>query len=116
MKNLTMTRLTVSLDEETEEIIEENVGDGSAYESKSEFVRNCIQAHTRVEEIEREVNTLQDRLETREKRIDQLEQQLTRRSQIEEQVEEVALELREQREKSNAPFWVRWRRWWSNED
>lgn len=60
MKTFTMTRLTISLDEETEEIIEENVGNSEAYESKSEFVRNCIQAHTEVEQLETRVERLQN--------------------------------------------------------
>mgnify|MGYP002761074569 FL=1 len=37
--------------DEEEEIIEEKVGDDGEYESKSEFVRNCIQAHTEIEDL-----------------------------------------------------------------
>lgn len=64
MKNVTMGRLTVSLTDEEEEIIEEKVGDGGEYESKSEFVRMCIQDHTRVEDLEREVERLQNEKRT----------------------------------------------------
>jgi Arc/MetJ-type ribon-helix-helix transcriptional regulator len=55
-----MSRLTISLTDEEEEIIEEKVGDDGEYESKSEFVRNCIQAHTEVEDLERDVERLQN--------------------------------------------------------
>lgn len=55
-----MTRLTISLTDKEEAIIEENVGDSEAYESKSEFVRNCIQAHNEIEDLEREVERLQN--------------------------------------------------------
>jgi Arc/MetJ-type ribon-helix-helix transcriptional regulator len=55
-----MSRLTISLTDEEEEIIEEKVGDGSEYESKSEFVRKCIQAHTKIEDLERDIERLQN--------------------------------------------------------
>lgn len=55
-----MSRLTISLTDEEEEIIEEKVGDDGEYESKSEFVRNCIQAHTEIEDLERDVERLQN--------------------------------------------------------
>jgi Arc/MetJ-type ribon-helix-helix transcriptional regulator len=104
MKKFTMTRLTISLDDETETIVEENVGDDGDYESKSEFVRNCIQAHT-------EVERLRDRLETREERIDELEEQLARRSQLEEKIDTLA----KQREEPEPPFFIKWYRWWQRQ-
>lgn len=60
MKVFTMGRLTISLDEDTEAIVEENIGDGSEYESKSEFVRECIRDHTRVQELEAEVERMEN--------------------------------------------------------
>jgi Arc/MetJ-type ribon-helix-helix transcriptional regulator len=99
-----MTRLTTSLDDETESIVEDNVGDNGEYESKSEFVRNCILAHTEVED-------LRDRLDTREERIEELEQQLARRSQLEEKVDTLA----KQQDDASAPFFVRWYRWWQKQ-
>jgi Arc/MetJ-type ribon-helix-helix transcriptional regulator len=60
MKNVIMSRLTISLTDEEEEIIEEKVGDDGEYESKSEFVRNCIQAHTEVEDLEQENERLRN--------------------------------------------------------
>lgn len=55
-----MSRITVSLTDQEEEIIEQNVGDDGEYESKSEFVRDCIQAHIEVEELQRDVERLQN--------------------------------------------------------
>jgi Arc/MetJ-type ribon-helix-helix transcriptional regulator len=54
-----MGRLTVSLTDEEEEIIDEKVGDDGEYESKSEFVRNCIQAHNEVADLEQTIERLQ---------------------------------------------------------
>jgi chromosome segregation ATPase len=84
--------------------------------SRSEYIRQILRERHDVEELREEVDTLRDRLESREERIEQLEEQLARRSQMEERVEEVALEVREQREESNAPFFVRWARWFRGRD
>ena len=104
-EHLHMPRLTVTIDESDKEYIESKSGDGEEYDSMSEVVRNCIQAHKRVDSLE-------DRLESREKRVQELEEQLARRSQVEEKVEEVALEVREDREENRAPFFVEWWNWW----
>jgi len=84
--------------------------------SRSEYVRQILRERRESEELREEIDTLRDRLESREERIQDLEEQLARRSQMEERVEEVALEVREQRESSNAPFFVKWYRWWSERD
>lgn len=59
-----MERVTVSVNEQEEEIIEKNVGEGGEYESRSEFVRECIKEYEkrneRVEELENEVDRLRN--------------------------------------------------------
>lgn len=79
--------------------------------SRSEHIREILREQGERRELEEEIDTLRDRLETREERIETLEEQLARRSQIEERVEEVALEVREDREENRAPFFVQWYRW-----
>jgi hypothetical protein len=59
-----------------------------------------------------EIDSLREQLTSRENRITELEQQLRERREIEEKVDEVALEVREQKETSNALFPVRWYNWW----
>lgn len=80
--------------------------------SRSEYLRRVVDERDRVVELEEERNRLQDRLASREERVEQLEEQLRRRSRVEDRVEEVALQLREDRESRQAPFPVRWWRWW----
>jgi|APHM01.1.fsa_nt_gi Ribbon-helix-helix protein, copG family. len=109
-----MEHLSVTVEEDTLERIDELKEERD--ESRSQVVRDLLSKGQRADELEKELDTIQDRLETREERIEELEQQLTRRSQIEEKVEEVALEVREERERSNAPFFVKWARWWWRED
>ena len=80
--------------------------------SRSEYIRNTLQNRHEADELREKVEQLQDRLESREKRIDELENQLRQRSHIEEKVDTLA--KREQ--ESNAPFVVKWYRWFKNRD
>lgn len=63
-----MSRVTVSITDEVEAVIEEKVGDGGEYDSKSEFVRECIQQYEdrneRVAELEQEVERLRNEKQT----------------------------------------------------
>jgi predicted nucleic acid-binding Zn-ribbon protein len=110
-----MSRLTVSVSEEDEQYVREQSQDSEEYNSLSGVMRDCIQAHKEQPELEDEIERLRDRLESRESRIEDLEEQLARRSQIEEKVEEVRMEVKGQQEADvdeDAPFPIRWWRWW----
>lgn len=54
-----MPRLTVTLDEDQIELIEQKSGDDGEYESKSEAVRNLIRDGERVEELEQKCDRLE---------------------------------------------------------
>jgi metal-responsive CopG/Arc/MetJ family transcriptional regulator len=71
--------------------------------SRSEHVRDTLAERADVEE-------LRERLERREKRIDELEDQLRRRSDVKEKIDTLA----ERSEQPDAPFFVRWVRWYKN--
>lgn len=96
-----MGRLTVSLTEEEEQIIEEKVGDGDEYESKSEFVRMCIRTHTEIDDLERDLDRLKN-----EKRM-----LLAEREEKEELARYVEDERETQQRWREAPLWTRmkWR-------
>jgi hypothetical protein len=69
--------------------------------SRSEYIRDVFDDRHRA-------GRLEERLEVRESRIDELEEQLARRSQVEEKVDTLA----KRTESSDAPFFVRWYRWY----
>jgi Arc/MetJ-type ribon-helix-helix transcriptional regulator len=73
--------------------------------SRSEHVRDVL-------EKREETRELRDRLDRREQRIDVLEEQLARRSQVEEKVDTLAKRV----EDDDAPFFVRWYRWYQRQD
>jgi hypothetical protein len=73
--------------------------------SRSEYIRNILSDRHRKGE-------LSERLEIREERIDELEEQLARRSQVEEKVDTLA----QRQEVAQAPFFVRWYRWFAGNE
>ncbi len=80
--------------------------------SRSEHIRETLQNRHDAEELRKEVSSLRERLETREERVSELETQLARRSEVEEKVNTLA--KREQED--NAPFFVKWYRWWQSRE
>lgn len=110
---MTRTAITIRIREEEIERLDQEANEEGV--SRSEYIRQILDNRDRVDQLEEEMSELRDRLESREERIDDLEQQLARRSQIEDKVEQVAMEVREGKEEENAPFFVRWYRWWSQQ-
>ena len=92
-----MPRLTVTIEEEQSELLEELSQEGGEYDSKSEAVRDFIQQGETVRELRDEIVRLEERLEQRERRIDELESQLTERSRVEEKIDELPDKVREAR-------------------
>jgi Arc/MetJ-type ribon-helix-helix transcriptional regulator len=96
-----MNRLTVSLTEHEEKIIDENVGDSGEYESQSEFVRGCVRSYERAAELEQRVEELEADLEARCEQVEDLQERADRVEELETQVERLENEKRmilEQRE------------------
>lgn len=104
----TTIRLTESLIEDLD-----NEADEKGL-SRSEYIRELLENRHRVDELQDQIQSLRDHVKSREDRISDLEEQLRERREIEEKVEEVAIEVKEQRETGNAPFPVRWWQWWQN--
>ncbi|TSD13481.1 hypothetical protein DP107_11665 [Haloglomus irregulare] len=77
---------------------------------------NLVQAYERVDDLEAEVEELRERLDSRADRIDQLEEQLARRSQVEGKVDILAERVEDRERAADAPFFVRWARWFRSDD
>lgn len=98
-----MEPLTIRIREDTKDSLESGATEYGV--SISEYVRELIAKGREYEELE-------ERLKSREERVEELEKQLARRSQVEERVDELAMELREERERPDPPWPVRWWEWW----
>ncbi len=101
-----MRNVTVRLREELIDRLDEADERGV---SRSEYIRDILDERHRVEELEAEVDRLQDRLDARERRITELEGQLARRSDVEEKINDLPDELRD--DGPDPSFPVRWYQW-----
>jgi predicted HicB family RNase H-like nuclease len=103
-----MQNVTVRL---PEKLVEELDAESDEQDvSRSEYIGETLQNRHETDDLREEVLDLRDRLDAREERVSELETQLARRSEIEEKVDTLARRERE----GNAPFFVKWYRWWSN--
>lgn len=67
-----MARLSVSVSDEQMDWIESKVGDDARYESKSAFVRECLQRYDRVEELDAQVSDLRNQLQEANRRNEEV--------------------------------------------
>jgi TolA-binding protein len=67
--------------------------------------RDLIERGRRVEELEREV-------EHKEARIEELRNQMTARENQSERIEALERRIEDQQDRADAPFPVKWWRWW----
>lgn len=95
-----MARLTISVSDEQEAFVEEKSGDSGDYESKSAFMRECLNRYERVDELEARVNDLQNQLRAANSRSDDM-------GDLTEYVEGERELQRMERERRNAPLWKR---------
>lgn len=80
--------------------------------SRSAYIREILHNRHEATELQQKVETLQERLESRENRVTELEDQLRERSRIEQKVDTLAKKERD----SNAPFFVKWWKWYQDRD
>jgi Arc/MetJ-type ribon-helix-helix transcriptional regulator len=88
-----MDRITVSLDDGSGEIVEENVGDGTAYESKSAFVRECITEYEHLTSLQTQVAELEEELAAAREQRDSAEAEA---DDLRDRVEDLEVELEQQ--------------------
>jgi len=90
-----MPRLTVTISEEHEQILEARSDVGAPYRSKSEVVRECIESYERVEELSNQLSCLEAEVETLRDRREQLQQKAARVDELEDKLWELQMEYQE---------------------
>jgi predicted ribosome quality control (RQC) complex YloA/Tae2 family protein len=128
-----MPRFSITVPDDLDDWLEEQLDEDDPDDSKSGTARrhlkraqrldeheadldDLVQAYERVDDLEAEVDDLRERLDSRADRIDQLEEQLARRSQVEEKVDVLAERVEDRERAADAPFFVRWARWFRSDD
>jgi predicted nucleic acid-binding Zn-ribbon protein len=90
-----MPRLTVTISDEHERILEEKSDVGEAYRSKSEVVRECIEAHERVEDLSQQVACLEAEVEGLREQREQLRTKAARVEQLEAELRDLQAEYQQ---------------------
>jgi chromosome segregation ATPase len=100
------TQTTIRLRDELVDTLDEEADERGI--SRSEYVREILHERHRADELEKEMDTLRDRLEGREERVRALEEQLARRSEMEKKIEELPERVRDD---PTPPWPIRWYEW-----
>lgn len=103
-----MRQMTISLREEQAQWIEENIGEGEQYESKSEAIRSLMDRHGELEKEMEELQQENNRLH-RERRL--LLEQREEHTELVRHVQDEREDRKQKRQKENAPVWRR-AKWW----
>lgn len=90
-----MPRLTVTISEEHERILEEQSDVGGAYRSKSEVVREAIEAHERVDDLSNQLACLEAEVESLRDQRSQLQQKAQRVEELEDKLWDLQMEYQE---------------------
>lgn len=102
-----MPRFTLTISDEVDEFLEKESDDNGEFSSKSEVMNHYFEQGRRVEKLERE-------LEIKQNRIEDLRRQMVEREKVEEKVDVLAKRMEDQERAADAPFFVRWMRWWQS--
>jgi Arc/MetJ-type ribon-helix-helix transcriptional regulator len=87
-----MPRLTVTISDEHERILEEQTDSSEAFRSKSEVVRECIESYERVEELSNQMACLEAEVEMLREQRTELKRKAARVEELEEKLRKLQME------------------------
>lgn len=100
-----MPRITITISDELNNFLDQELEDNDRFNSKADVMRYYISRGQEAGDLEQE-------LEIAENRLSELRQQLYHRDDVEEKVDVLAERIEEAQRQQDAPFVVRWWRWW----
>lgn len=100
-----MERITVSIEPEQLDLIDEISGEGGPCDNRSESMRHVIAEYEKDRDLQQQVKDLEARLdESRNREI--------ARDRTQEEIAQLREEIRSEERDSDAPFFIRWYRWY----
>lgn len=87
-----MPRLTVTISDEHERILEDQSDGGEAFRSKSEVVRECIEAYERVEDLSNQMACLEAEVDMLREQREQLKRKAARVDELETKLRKLQME------------------------
>ena len=106
-----MPRLSISLSDGRYDRLEKMVDDG-VVKSKSKAVNKLITRGERVEELENEIEELEDEIDSLENRLEESRRREIARDKTQQEIDVLRDELADARDETDAPFFVKWWRWY----
>lgn len=104
-----MPRITITISDELDVFLEEELEANSEFSSKADVMRHYIDRG-------REAESLEHDLEIAENRLKELRQQMYHQDEVEQKVDLLAKRIEETQRQQDAPFVVRWWRWFRRDD
>ena len=107
-----MKRITVTVDESQIELLDKLSSDGGPCDSRSESMRFVISEYERERELEEQIEDLEKENEAIENRLEESRRREIARDKTQQEIDTLREELQDARLEDDAPFFVRWWRWY----
>ena len=107
-----MDRLTVTIREEQTELLDSLSGDDGPCDNRSESMRFVISEYEKQLDLESEIDELEDEINSLENRLEESRRREIARDKTSQEIDVLRDELEEARDETDAPFFVRWWRWY----
>jgi metal-responsive CopG/Arc/MetJ family transcriptional regulator len=107
-----MKRITVSLEEEQVDLLDELSSDDGPCDNRSESMRFVIAEYEADRELDERIEELEERERDLENRLEESRRREIARDKTQQEIDTLREELHETRDERDAPFFVRWYRWY----
>ena len=107
-----MKRITVTLDESQVDLLDELSSDVGPCDSRSESMRFVISEYESDHELAERVEELEDENQALENRLEESRRREIARDKTQQEIDTLREELHDARDEDDAPFFVRWYRWY----
>lgn len=107
-----MDRLTVTIHEDHTALLDQLSGEGGPCDNRSESMRYIISAYENQQDLEGEIEELEKEIDSLENRLEESRRREIARDKTNQEIDVLREELSDARDETDAPFFVKWYRWY----
>lgn len=107
-----MERITVTIEDKHTTLLDELSTDDGPCDSRSESMRYIISEYENDKELEATVDELEGEIDSLESRLEESRRREIARDKTKQEIDTLREELQQSRDDEDAPFFVRWWRWY----
>ena len=107
-----MDRLTITIREEQTDLLDQLSGDDGPCDNRSESMRYIISKYEKDRDYEATIEELEGEIDSLENRLEESRRREIARDKTQQEIDVLRDELADARDDSDAPFFVRWYRWY----